>query len=44
MVIGSDYKDRPIIGSEFIKEIIYFNRVRNKSTTNILNYGKTNSL
>ena len=44
MVIGSDYKDRPIIGSEFIKEIIYFNRIKNKSTTNILNYGKTNSL
>ena len=44
MVIGSDYKDRPIVGSEFIKEIIYFNRIENKSTTNILNYGKTNSL
>jgi bifunctional ADP-heptose synthase (sugar kinase/adenylyltransferase) len=44
MVIGSDYKDRPIVGSKFIKEIIYFNRIENKSTTNILNYGKTNSL
>jgi D-beta-D-heptose 7-phosphate kinase/D-beta-D-heptose 1-phosphate adenosyltransferase len=44
MVIGSDYKDRPIVGSKFIKEIIYFNRIKNKSTTNILNYGKTNSL
>ena len=44
MVIGSDYKDKPIIGSEYIKEIIYFDRVKDKSTTNILNYGKTSSL
>lgn len=44
MVIGSDYKDKPIIGSEYIKEIVYFNRIKNKSTTEILNYGKTNSL
>jgi len=40
MVIGSDYKDKPIIGSEYIKEIVYFDRVKDKSTTNILNYGK----
>jgi D-beta-D-heptose 7-phosphate kinase/D-beta-D-heptose 1-phosphate adenosyltransferase len=38
MVIGSDYKDKPIIGSEYIKEIIYFERIKNKSTTKILNY------
>jgi D-beta-D-heptose 7-phosphate kinase/D-beta-D-heptose 1-phosphate adenosyltransferase len=40
MVIGSDYKDKPIIGSEYIKEIVYFDRIKDKSTTNILNYGK----
>lgn len=40
MVIGSDYRDKPIIGSEYIKEIIYFDRIKNKSTTNILNYGE----
>ena len=44
MVIGSDYKDKHIIGSEYIGEIIYFDRIKNKSTTEILNYGKTNSL
>jgi len=40
MVIGSDYKDKSIIGSEYIKEIVYFDRIKDKSTTNILNYGK----
>ena len=44
MVIGSDYKDKSIVGSEYIKEIVYFDRIKNKSTTEILNYGKTNSL
>lgn len=40
MVIGSDYKDKSIIGSEYIDKIIYFDRIKNKSTTEILNYGK----
>jgi D-beta-D-heptose 7-phosphate kinase/D-beta-D-heptose 1-phosphate adenosyltransferase len=44
MVIGSDYKGKSIVGSEYIKEIVYFDRIKNKSTTEILNYGKTNSL
>jgi D-beta-D-heptose 7-phosphate kinase/D-beta-D-heptose 1-phosphate adenosyltransferase len=35
-VIGSDYKDKPIIGSEYIKEIRYFDRVEGFSTTRIL--------
>lgn len=37
MVIGSDYKDKEIIGREFIKEVIYFDRIEGLSTTNILN-------
>ncbi len=36
MVIGSDYKNKPIIGREFIPKIIYFDRLDNFSTTNIL--------
>jgi len=44
MIIGSDYKGKSIIGSEYIGKIIYFDRIKNKSTTEILNYGKTNSL
>lgn len=37
-VIGSDYKDKKIIGSEYAKEIIYFDRI-NFSTTEILQNG-----
>jgi D-beta-D-heptose 7-phosphate kinase/D-beta-D-heptose 1-phosphate adenosyltransferase len=35
-VIGSDYKDKPIIGSEYVKEIRYFDRIDEFSTTKIL--------
>lgn len=34
MVKGSDYKDKPIIGSEYCKEIIFYDRLGNYSTTN----------
>ena len=37
-VIGSDYKDKKIIGKEFCKEIFFFDRIDNLSTTNILEY------
>jgi D-beta-D-heptose 7-phosphate kinase/D-beta-D-heptose 1-phosphate adenosyltransferase len=40
MVIGSDYKDKKVIGSEFVKNLIFFDRIENFSTTNIIN-GKT---
>jgi D-beta-D-heptose 7-phosphate kinase/D-beta-D-heptose 1-phosphate adenosyltransferase len=40
MVIGSDYKDKRIVGSEHIKEIIFFDRIADKSTTNILQHEK----
>ena len=39
MVIGSDYKNKPIIGSEFPKKIVYFERIEDLSTTKILRYG-----
>ena len=35
-VIGSDYKDKPIIGIEYTKEIRYFDRIEEFSTTKIL--------
>jgi D-beta-D-heptose 7-phosphate kinase/D-beta-D-heptose 1-phosphate adenosyltransferase len=38
-VIGSDYIDKPIIGGEFAKEIKFFQRVDNLSTSKILKYG-----
>ena len=36
MIVGSDYKDKNVIGSEYAKELIFFDRVGNYSTTNIL--------
>jgi D-beta-D-heptose 7-phosphate kinase/D-beta-D-heptose 1-phosphate adenosyltransferase len=40
MVIGSDYKDKRIIGREYVKEIVFFDRIADKSTTNILQHEK----
>jgi D-beta-D-heptose 7-phosphate kinase/D-beta-D-heptose 1-phosphate adenosyltransferase len=34
MVKGSDYKDKPIIGSEFCKRIEFYGRLEKYSTTN----------
>lgn len=34
MVKGSDYKNKPIIGSEFCKKIIFYDRLGTYSTTN----------
>jgi D-beta-D-heptose 7-phosphate kinase/D-beta-D-heptose 1-phosphate adenosyltransferase len=42
-LIGSDYKNKPIIGSEFAKEIIFFDRLDDFSTTNILSYEHNNN-
>jgi D-beta-D-heptose 7-phosphate kinase/D-beta-D-heptose 1-phosphate adenosyltransferase len=33
MVKGSDYRDRPIIGSEYCKEIKFYERIEKYSTT-----------
>jgi D-beta-D-heptose 7-phosphate kinase/D-beta-D-heptose 1-phosphate adenosyltransferase len=40
MVIGSDYKNKRIIGSHLFDDIIYFERMEKHSSTNIINYGK----
>lgn len=36
MVVGSDWEGKEIVGGEHAKEIIYFNRIGNYSTTDIL--------
>lgn len=38
MVIGSDYKDKRIIGAEWAGVIYFFDRIENKSTTSILTH------
>lgn len=36
LVVGSDWKDKDIVGGDFAKKIVYFNRIEGYSTTNIL--------
>ncbi len=38
IVIGDDYKYKPIIGSEYVDRVMFFDKIPNKSTTNILKY------
>lgn len=44
MVIGNDYVMETIVGGKHIPKIIFFPKIKNKSTSNILGYGKANSL
>ena len=44
MGIGDDYNYHTIIGIEYIPQVKFFEKIPGKSTTKILNYGKTNSL
>jgi len=37
MVIGDDYKNQTVYGSEHSKQLIFFEKIPNYSTTNILN-------
>lgn len=36
MIVGSDWEGKPVIGSEFAKELIYFKRIDDYSTTKII--------
>jgi rfaE bifunctional protein nucleotidyltransferase chain/domain len=36
MVVGSDWKGKEIVGGQYAQEIVYFNRIGNYSTTDIL--------
>ena len=36
MIVGSDYKDKNVIGSQYAGELIFFDRIGDYSTTNIL--------
>jgi rfaE bifunctional protein nucleotidyltransferase chain/domain len=39
MVVGSDWEGKEIVGAEYVKEIVYFERINNYSTTKILSHG-----
>jgi D-beta-D-heptose 7-phosphate kinase/D-beta-D-heptose 1-phosphate adenosyltransferase len=36
MVVGSDWKEKNIIGSNYSKQLIFFDRIQGLSTTNTL--------
>ena len=38
MVIGSDWKGKTVIGEQYAKKLIFFDRIGNYSTTNILEW------
>jgi len=42
-IIGSDYLGKEIIGQEFAKQIVIFDRLDKFSTTDILTYGNNNN-
>jgi bifunctional ADP-heptose synthase (sugar kinase/adenylyltransferase) len=43
LVVGSDYKEKKVIGSEYAKEVIFFDKLDGFSSTNIIEYGKNSS-
>lgn len=36
MIVGEEYKDRQVIGSELVKEVVFFPKLEGYSTTKIL--------
>lgn len=36
LVVGEEYKDKIVVGSNLVKDIIFFSKIGNFSTTNIL--------
>jgi rfaE bifunctional protein nucleotidyltransferase chain/domain len=40
MVVGSDWKNKPVVGEEYCKELKFFDRIEGMSTTKILGYLK----
>lgn len=40
MIVGSDYKNKRIIGSQFSKQLLFFDRIENYSSTKIISHDK----
>jgi D-beta-D-heptose 7-phosphate kinase/D-beta-D-heptose 1-phosphate adenosyltransferase len=40
MIVGSDYKNKSVIGSHLVKEVLFFDRIDNYSSTKIINHDK----
>jgi rfaE bifunctional protein nucleotidyltransferase chain/domain len=43
LVIGGDYRHQPIIGIEYVPQVMFFEKIKDKSSTNILNYGNNSN-
>lgn len=43
MVVGAEYRDREVIGSEFAKEVVFFDKFEDYSTTKILSQNEKTS-
>lgn len=41
MIVGDDYKGQNVIGAEFAERVIFFPKIKNKSTSKILEYDKS---
>lgn len=41
MIVGDDYKNKEVIGSDFAKKLIFFNKINGYSTTKILKYNES---
>jgi len=39
MIVGSDYKDKPVIGSELVGKVLFFDKIGDHSTTKIISHG-----
>lgn len=37
MIVGSDWKGKTVIGSQYARKLVFFDRVNDESTTNTLN-------
>ena len=38
MVIGSDWKGKKVVGEQHVEKLVFFDRLKNYSTTNILEW------
>jgi bifunctional ADP-heptose synthase (sugar kinase/adenylyltransferase) len=43
MVIGADWKGKTVIGEQYADKLVFFDRIKGYSTTEIIN-GKTNNI
>lgn len=40
LIVGSDYKDKKVIGSHLVEQVLFFDKIGGFSTTNILEHDK----